>query len=188
MPEEDEIKSELLTEIEESIREVADGKEKLQLRSISRHNPQKVAQVLYLSSIGNSQTRIVKKYGFDRGTVINILADYADYMGKFKELSGRIAARNYLSISSLEEDLIEKVRDRMENDPEMEVSFRDLKEISIAKANSVREALTARGEASQITEDRKVFTQEDYDATIEAAKQRIQEAKQINAEVIDAED
>jgi hypothetical protein len=109
-------------------------------------------------------------------------------MGKFKELSGRIAARNYLSISSLEEDLIEKVRDRMENDPEMEVSFRDLKEISIAKANSVREALTARGEASQITEDRKVFTQEDYDATVEAAKQRIQEAKQINAEVIDAED
>jgi hypothetical protein len=80
-------------------------------------------------------------------------------MGKFKELSGRIAARNYLSISSLEEDLIEKVRDRMENDPEMEVSFRDLKEISIAKANSVREALTARGEASQITEDRKVYTQ-----------------------------
>jgi tryptophanase len=76
----------------------------------------------------------------------------------------------------------------MENDPEMEVSFRDLKEISIAKANSVREALTARGEASQITEDRKVYTQEDYDATIEAAKQRIQEAKQINAEVIDAED
>jgi hypothetical protein len=62
MPEEDDIKSELLTEIEESIREVASGKEKLQLRSISRHNPQKVAQVLYLSSIGNSQTRIVKKY------------------------------------------------------------------------------------------------------------------------------
>ena len=71
----------------------------------------------------------------------------------------------------------------------MEVSFRDLKEISIAKANASREALTARGDATQITEERKVYTQDDYEATIQAAKERIAKAKQAEVEeVIDVED
>ena len=72
----------------------------------------------------------------------------------------------------------------METDPEMEVGFKDLKEISIAKANSAREALTARGEATQITEDRKVYTQDEYEATVNAAKERIQKAKQAQVEEI----
>ena len=131
----------LLTEIANSIRSVAEKKEALQVKSLSRHNPEKVAEMLYLYSVGNSQTRMVKKYGFDRETVISVLTDYADHLGQFRELSGRIAAKNYLNLSSLEEDLIEKVRDRMETDPEMEVGFKDLKEISIAKANAAREAL-----------------------------------------------
>jgi F0F1-type ATP synthase membrane subunit b/b' len=79
--------------------------------------------------------------------------------------------------------LVEKVRDRLENDPEMEVSFRDLKELSIAKANASREALTARGEASNITEERKVVTQEDYEDTIKAAKERLEALKK--ADIID---
>lgn len=179
----------LLTEIANSIRSVAEKKEALQLKSLSRHNPEKVAEMLYLYSVGNSQTRMVKKYGFDRETVISVLTDYADHLGQFRELSGRIAAKNYLNLSSLEEDLIEKVRDRMETDPEMEVGFKDLKEISIAKANAAREALTARGEATQITEDRKVYTQDDYEATIKAAKDRIAQAKQAQVEeVIDVEE
>ena len=176
-------KEELIEDIVNSIREVTDHKEALQVKSLSRHNPEKVAEILYLHSIGNSQTRMVKKYGFNRETVISVLTDYADYTGKFRELAGRLAAKNYLNLSSLEEDLIEKVRERMENDPDMEVSFKDLKEISIAKANASREALTARGEATQITEDRKVYTQDDYEATIRAARERIQKAKE--AEVID---
>lgn len=176
-------KEELIDEIVSSIREVTDQKEALQVKSLSRHNPEKVAEILYLYSIGNSQTRMVKKYKFNRETVISVLTDYADFTGKFRELAGRLAAKNYLNLSSLEEDLIEKVRDRMENDPNMEVSFKDLKEISIAKANASREALTARGEATQITEDRKVYTQEDYEATIKAARERIQRAKV--ADVID---
>ena len=179
----------LLTEIANSIRSVAEEKEALQVKSLSRHNPEKVAEMLYLYSVGNSQTRMVKKYGFDRETVISVLTDYADHLGQFRELSGRIAAKNYLNLSSLEEDLIEKVRDRMETDPEMEVGFKDLKEISIAKANAAREALTARGEVTQITEDRKVYTQDDYEATIQAAKERIAKAKQAQVEeVIDVED
>ena len=176
----------LISEIADSIRSVAEKKEAMQVRSLSRHNPEKVAEMLYLYSVGNSQTRMVKKYGFDRETVISVLTDYADHLGKFRELSGRIAAKNYLNLSSLEEDLMEKVRDRMETDPEMEVGFKDLKEISIAKANAAREALTARGEATQITEDRKVYTQDDYEATIKAARERIKQAQEV--QVIDVKD
>ena len=176
----------LISEIADSIRSVAEKKEAMQVRSLSRHNPEKVAEMLYLYSVGNSQTRMVKKYGFDRETVISVLTDYADHLGKFRELSGRIAAKNYLNLSSLEEDLIDKVRDRMETDPEMEVGFKDLKEISIAKANAAREALTARGEATQITEDRKVYTQDDYEATIKAARERIKQAQEV--QVIDVKE
>ena len=158
------------------------------MKSLSRYKPEKVAEILYLFSTGNSQTRLVKKYGFDRATVISVVTDYADHLGKFKDLSGKLAAKNYLNLSSLEEDLVDKVRDRMENDPEMEVTFRDLKELSIAKANAAREALTARGEATNITEERKVYTQDDYEKTIEAAKKRIADAKKVDAEIIDVKD
>ncbi len=181
-------KEALVSRIAESIQEIASSKEALQIKSLSRYDPKKVAELLYLYSTGSSQTRLVRKYGFDRETVISVLADYADHLGKFKDLSGRIAAKNYLNLASLEEDLIDKVRDRMETDPKMEVSFKDLKEISIAKANASREALTARGEATSITEDRKVITQEDYEATIQAAKDRIAKAKKVDPEeVIDVE-
>jgi hypothetical protein len=174
-------KEELMKEITQAIQEVASKKDALQKKSISRYKPEKVAEILYLYSIGNSQTRIIRKYGFDRNSVVSVLVDYADYFGKFKELSGAIAAKNYMNLSSLEEDLVDAVRVRMESG-ELEVTFRDLKELSIAKANSIREALTARGEATNITEDRKVYTQDDYDETIKLAKERL---KKIKGEVID---
>ena len=177
-------KEELMKEITQAIQEVASKKDALQKKSISRYKPEKVAEILYLYSIGNSQTRIIRKYGFDRNSVVSVLVDYADYFGKFKELSGAIAAKNYMNLSSLEEDLVDAVRVRMESG-ELEVTFRDLKELSIAKANSIREALTARGEATNITEDRKVYTQDDYEDTLKAAKERL---KKIKGEVIDVDD
>ena len=179
-------KEALLSEIQQSIHEVANEKRGLKLKCLSVYDPEKVAKLLYLYSTGSSQTRLVRHYGFERDTVISVLTDYADHMGTFKELSGRIAAKNYLNLSSLEEDWIDKVRDRLENDPEMEVGFKDIKELSIVMFNAAREAMTARGEATQITEDRKVYTQDDYEATIAAGRKRIKEAKV--AEVIEITD
>jgi hypothetical protein len=179
-------KAALLSEIQQSVHEVANEKRGLKLKCLSVYDPAKVAKLLYLYSTGSSQTRLVRHYGFERDTVISVLADYADHMGTFKELSGRIAAKNYLNLSSLEEDLIDKVRDRLENDPEMEVGFKDIKELSIAKSNASREAMTARGEATHITEERKVYTQDDYEATIAAARKRIEEAKV--ADIIEIQD
>ena len=185
-PSPEEMRLELMASISESIQEVSKEKEAMKVNSLSRANPGKVAEILYHYAMGETQTKMVRKYKFSRDTVISVLTDYADHIGKFREVTGRLAARNYLNLSSLEEDLIEKVRGRLEGDPDFEVSFRDLKELSIAKANAGREALTARGEATQITEDRKVFTQDDYEATVKAARARIQEAKTIEAEVQDA--
>jgi hypothetical protein len=179
------IKESLMTEIANSIIRVQEQKELSKINSLSRSKPDKVANILYLYATGSSQTRLVKKYGYDRETVVNVLADYSDFMGKFKELSGKIAARNYLNMASLEEELIEKVRDSMDAG-DLVPTFRDLKELSIAKANASREALTARGEATSITEDRHYYTQEDYEETLQAAKRRLQAIKQ--AEVIEVTD
>jgi hypothetical protein len=112
------------------------------------------------------------------------MVEFADSIKKFKELGGKLAARNYVQMSSLEEDLIEKVRDRMQNDPDMQVSFKDLKELSIAKVNASREALTARGEATSIVEERKAFSDEDYAQEIAKVKAALAE----EAEVIDMEE
>tara|TARA_R100001163_G_scaffold65799_1_gene64998 strand:- start:9200 stop:9745 length:546 start_codon:yes stop_codon:yes gene_type:complete len=180
----DEHKTELIEAIDESIKDVVKIKELGEIKSLSRHNPEKVAKILYLYATGSSQTRIIKKYKVNRETLLNILVDYADHLGKLKELAGKISAKNYMNISSLEEDLIQEVREKMQAG-ELEVTFRDLKELSIAKANAYREAMSSRGEAHSITEDRKVITQEDYDETVRAAKDRIQK---IKGEVIDIDD
>jgi hypothetical protein len=59
-PNQDEIK--LKSNIQEAIKEIAADKELQKVKSLSRHNPMKVAEILYLYSIGKSQTQIVKKY------------------------------------------------------------------------------------------------------------------------------
>lgn len=181
----EEDKNKLMEEIGEAINAVVKVKEVQNIKSLSRYNPDKVSKILYLYSTGVSQTRLVKKYGISRDTLLNVLVDYADHIGKLKDLAGRISAKNYMNISSLEEDLVNMVRDRMETDPEMEVTFRDLKELSIAKSNAFREAMSSRGEAHSITEDRKIITQDDYNETIKAAQDRI---KKIKGEVIDLDD
>lgn len=175
------VEKELEAEIKLAISQVAESKELAKVRSLSRHKPEKVAKILYLHAIGVSQTSMVRKYGFDRGTIINTLVDYADYKNVFRELGGQLSARSYVNLESLEEDLIETVREKIHTG-EYEPTPRDIKEISIAKANSARQALTARGEASSITENRNVVTQEDYEETIKKAKERI---KIIEGEVID---
>ncbi len=184
MSSEEEEREELEKEIGEAIMQIAEDKEMQQIKSLSRYNPAKVAKILYLSSIGVSQTQLVKKYGHDRSTVINILVDYADFKNRFRELGGKLSARSYVDLESLEEDIIQSVRERIQTG-EYEPSPKDIKEISIAKANSARQALTARGEVSTITENRNMVTQEDYDETIAAAKKRLAEMKKVDGEVID---
>ena len=176
-------KSELMSYINDAIAKIVADKELSKVSSISRSNPEKVAKILYLSALGMSQTSIVRKCNYNRNTVINVLVDYADYKNQFRELGGKLSAKSYMNLESLEEDMIQVVRERMQTG-EYEPSAKDIKDISIAKINSSRQALTARGEVSAITESRNAVTQEDYEDTLKAARERIEQLKRVE-EVID---
>ena len=176
-------KSELMSYINDAIAKIVVDKELSKVSSISRSNPQKVAKILYLSALGMSQTSIVRKCNYNSHTVINVLVDYADYKNQFRELGGKLSAKSYMNLESLEEDMIQVVRERMQTG-EYEPSAKDIKDISIAKINSSRQALTARGEVSAITESRNAVTQEDYEDTLKAARERIEQLKRVE-EVID---
>ena len=148
------------------------------VKALECYDPDKVAKILYLLSQGKSQTHLVRKYGFDRSTIARIMTTYADHLGEWKQLGGQLAAYNYLKLSSLEEDMMDDIREQMES-KELRATFRDLKEISIAKANASREALLARGEVTSRSEEKRVYTDEDYKDLKREAEERIQQLKSV---------
>jgi hypothetical protein len=179
----DEIQQSLEEGIQDAILEIREKKITEGCKSLSRLNPTKVAKVLHLTSLGVSQSSMVRHHNLNRSTIISVLMDYADYMGKFRELGGKLSGRSYLNLESLEEDIVEALRRKMDEGYVPE--FKDLKEVSIAKTNSHRQAMTARGEVSKIVEERKIVSQEDYEDTLKAARERLAKLKQVeNVEVI----
>jgi len=181
-------KDELMQSISNAIVTIQREKEASKIKSLSRHNPEKVAKILYLHALGCSQTNMIRRHSIPRTTVVAVLSDYSDHTNSFRELGGQLAARSYLNLESLEEDMIDALRVKLEGGYEPE--FRDLKEISIAKANSQRQAMTARGEASQVVDVKNIDTAEDYQDTLNAARKRIEQIKEgaIEAQVIEEED
>jgi len=180
----DEIQQSLEEGIQDAILEIREKKITEGCKSLSRLNPTKVAKVLHLASLGVSQSSMVRHHNLNRSTIISVLMDYADYIGKFRELGGKLSGRSYLNLESLEEDIVEALRRKMDEGYVPE--FKDLKEVSIAKTNSHRQAMTARGEVSKIVEERKIVSQEDYEDTLKAAKERLAKLKQVeDVEVID---
>ena len=179
----DEIQQSLEEGIQDAILEIREKKITEGCKSLSRLNPTKVAKVLHLASLGVSQSSMVRHHNLNRSTIISVLMDYADYIGKFRELGGKLSGRSYLNLESLEEDIVEALRRKMDEGYVPE--FKDLKEVSIAKTNSHRQAMTARGEVSKIVEERKIVSQEDYEDTLKAAKERLAKLKQVeDVEVI----
>ena len=175
------IKKELISDIDLRVREFAKSSELEGVKSLEKYNPEKAAKILFLSSSGKTQTQLVRKYGFKRDTIVRVLSTYADHLGKWKDLGGQLASYSYLNISSLEEDMVQEVRSSMESG-ELKPTFKDIKDISIAKANSAREALLARGEATSINREEKVYTDEDYRELMEKAKSKMKEAQIIDLE------
>jgi hypothetical protein len=181
-------KDQLMQSISNAIVEIQRTKEADKIKSLSRHNPEKVAKILYLHALGCSQTNMIRRHSISRSTVVQVLADYADHTNSFRELGGQLAARSYINLESLEEDMIDALRVKLEGGYEPE--FRDLKEISIAKANSQRQAMTARGEASQVLDINNNYTLDDFNETLLAAKNRIKKIKEgaIEAQLLEEED
>ena len=171
-------KKELINSIRDGINEV---KEALTVpKSLSKYNPEKVATILYLHSIGVTQTQMEKKYGLGSRTTSNILVQYADYTNRWKAMGANIRGRHFLELTSLEESLIDALKERMANG-EIKPTFRDLLPLSIALEKAEKGSNTFRGEASNIIEERKMVTQADYEATVEAARKRMLQLKKAEA-------
>jgi|TARA_S200002703_G_C3664396_1_gene203995 hypothetical protein len=143
---------------------------------LSKSNPEKVAEILYLHATGVTQTQMIRKYGLKRETIVNVLLDYADFTGKWKQLGSKVRGRAFLELSSLEEDLVNQLRERLEAG-EIKPTFKDLLPLSIALEKAEKGSNTFRGEATSIVEERKVISQEDYEATVKAARERIAAVK-----------
>ena len=173
------IKQELLSDIDQKIKQFVQESNLNGVKALEKYDPEKAAKILFLSASGKTQTQLVRRYGFKRNTIVRVLATYADHLGKWKELGGQIASYSYLNISSLEEDMVQEVRSSMESG-ELKPTFKDIKDISIAKANSAREALLARGEATSINREEKIYTDEDYKELMERAKNKMREAQVID--------
>ena len=171
-----EIRKELSSKINDAIREYADkcgG-----IKALECYNPLKVAEILMAHSQGKTQSHMVVHMGLHRPTISRVLAIYADHFGTWKELGGKLAAYNYLNLSSLEEDMIESVRGEMDSGA-LKPTFKDIKEISIAKANSDRAANLASGEATSRNAEVKEYTDADYERLRNAALEKFKDMKKV---------
>jgi hypothetical protein len=170
----------IMAGIAEAIKDVSKKKEVYGIKSLSRYNPNKVAKILYLHSQGFSVGSIHREYGFSKHTIVSILVDYADYVGKWKELGAKIAARNFLKLYSLQEEIIDRVS-RSLDDEDSKVSIKDLLPVSIALEKAERSSNHFRGQPSEITEERHVVTRDQLTATEDMIRKRMLEYKKSDS-------
>ena len=169
------IDSNLQDSIADAVQKFANQKELEGIKSLSRYNPKKVGLILYLFSQGVSQTQMVRKYNLSHSTIKHTINEYANHTSRWRQLGAKINSRLFLELSSLEEDLVDSLRDQMEK-REIKPTFRDLLPVTIALEKAERQANRA-SEGQEPQPERRVVTQQDYDDTLAAAKARMAELK-----------
>jgi len=173
------IDSELKESIAKAVHEFAKHKKLEGIKSLSRHNPQKVGLILYLFSQGVSQSQMVKKYHLSHGTIKSTLMEYADYTGKWAELGTKLSKMLFLDLHSLEMDMVERIRERLRSG-ELVPTFSDLLYVSVALDKAWQQADRARDRSETVPEKPGV-THEQYQAIVAAAKERMAELKRLKA-------
>ena len=78
---------------------------------------------------------MVKRHKICYKTIKHTLMEYADHLGKWAEVGARLSKQLFLNLHSLEEDIIEKLRERMESG-KLKATFRDMYYASTAKEKS----------------------------------------------------
>ena len=179
------IDSELKESIAEAVHEFAKHKKLEGIKSLSRHNPQKVGLILYLFSQGVSQSQMVKKYHLSHQTIKHTIIEYADHAGEWAKLGAKISRTLFLGLSSLEEDMVEQIRERLRSG-ELVPTFKDLLYVSVALDKAWQQSERARENVEQVKPERPMVTQQDYEDTLAAAKARMAELKKKEgAEAVD---
>ena len=163
---------ELNESIADAVQDYASKKRDEGVKSLSRMNPEKVGLILYLFCLGVSQSQMVKKYGICHKTIKHTLMEYADHLGKWTEVGARLIKQLFLNLHSLEEDIIDKLRERMESG-ELKATFRDVYFVSTAKDKSWQQAHRIEERKKEITFTRNVVTQEEYEKVLAKAKDRM---------------
>ena len=166
------IDSELKESIAEAVHEYAKQKKLEGIKSLSRHNPQKVGLILYLFSQGVSQSQMVKKYHLSHGTIKSTLMEYADYTGKWAELGTKLSKMLFLDLHSLEMDMVEQIRERLSSG-ELVPTFKDLLYVSVALEKAWQQSVRAIDRSEEVKPERRVVTQQNYEDTLAAARKRM---------------
>ena len=158
--------------IADAVSEYADKKRDEGVKSLSRMNPEKVGLILYLFCLGVSQSQMVKRHGICHKTIKHTLLEYADHLGKWTEVGARLSKQLFLSLHSLEEDIIEDVRERMESG-KLKASFRDVYYVSTAKEKSWQQIHRIEERRDETRFTGSIVSQEDYEKVLARAKDRM---------------
>ena len=158
--------------IADAVQKYASKKREEGIKSLSRMNPEKVGLILYLFCLGVSQSQMVKRHKICHKTIKHTLQQYADHLGKWAEVGARLSKQLFLNLHSLEEDIIEQVRERMENG-KLKPNFRDVYYVSTAKEKSWQQAHRIEERRKETTFTRNVVTKEEYENVLAKARERL---------------
>ena len=169
----------LKNDIAQAVDKMAQRKERDGVKSLSRHNPKKAGKILYLFSQGVSQATMSRHYGLHHDTVKNTIKEYANHTSHWRKLGAEINSRLFLELCSIEEEMVSDLQQRLSSG-ELKLTFSDLLPVSVALEKAERQATRAREDVEQVSE-RRVVTQQMYEDTLAAAKERMKELKRLEA-------
>ena len=164
--------TELKESIADAVQDYANKKQQDGVKSLSRMDPEKVGLILDLFCLGGSQSQMVKRHKICHKTIKKTLMEYADHLGKWTEVGARLSKQLFLNLHSLEEDIIEKLRERMESG-KLKATFRDVYYVSTAKEKSWQQAYRIDERKKEAAYARNVVTQEEYEGILAKAKDRM---------------
>ena len=98
--------------------------------------------------------------------------EYADHLGKWAEVGARLSKQLFLNLHSLEEDIIEDVKERMASG-KLKATFRDIYYVSTAKEKSWQQAHRIEEREKEASNTRNVVTQSEYEKTLAKVRERM---------------
>jgi len=148
-------------------------------------DPARAQEALLLFSTGSTQTAVCKKTGMDSRTLSNLRSEFADYVGQWRELGGKISGGLYMDASDKIGETMQRIaKAEAEGDwKAVEALSKSLQAQNKIVEVSHRQAMNARGEATQHIKVDKTATVEDVQKAAEDALKLIQ-----GAEVIDVDE
>ena len=88
------------------------------------------------------------------------------------QFGDRLSKQLFLNLHSLDEDIVEEVRTRMESG-KLKATFSDVYYVSTAKEKSWQQAYRIEERKKETGYTRNVMIQEDYEKTLAAARQKL---------------